>query len=65
MVDYEQIKETLSKKQRSIFKKKGVVAIGIGYKIIDGKQTSKLALICSVDKKLPISDLRKCDLIPC
>ena len=64
MVDYEQIKETLSKKQRSIFKKKGVVAIGIGYKIIDGKQTSKLALICSVDKKLPISDLRKCDLIP-
>ena len=64
MTDYTQITKVLHKKQLSLFKKKGVVATGIGYKIVDGEQTDELALVCSVDKKYPISELNKQDLIP-
>lgn len=61
MANYEQVKKVLKK---SILKKKGIVATGIGYKIINGKQTDELALICSVVKKLPLSEISKQDFVP-
>lgn len=61
---YTQTKEVLDKKQESLFDKKGVVAVGIGYKTIDGKQTDELSIICSVVKKLPSFELGIYDLIP-
>lgn len=64
MFDYTQIKDVLDKKQKVILKKKGIVATGIGYKIVDGKQTKELSIICSVDKKLPLAEIQKKDLIP-
>lgn len=64
MSTYTQINRVLNKKKSTLFKKKGVVATGIGYKIVDGKQTDELTLICSVDKKYPASKLRKQDFIP-
>ena len=64
MSDYIHTKDMLDKKQKAILKKKGVVATGIGYKIVDGKQTKELSIICSVDKKLPLTEIQKKDLIP-
>lgn len=64
MVEYDHIKKVLDKKQKSILKKKGVVATGIAYKVINGERTQELALVCSVDKKKPLSEIRKQDLIP-
>ena len=64
MSDCERVKKVLSKKQKSLFKKKGVVATGIGYKVIDGEQTNILSLICSVDEKITSSKLRKRDMVP-
>jgi hypothetical protein len=44
--------------------KKGVVAIGKGFKITDGQQTKNLAYICSVEKKVPAKYLNKKDVVP-
>jgi hypothetical protein len=64
MISYNHVKRVLDKKQKSILAKKGVVATGIAYKIINGERTQELALVCSVDKKKPLSEIRKQDLIP-
>lgn len=64
MIEYNQIQKILKKEQKNLLKKKWVVATGISYKVVDGKQTKELALVCSVSKKLPISKLSKQDLIP-
>ncbi len=47
-----------------LLKKKNVVATGIGYKVVDGKVTSDLAIICSVETKQPIAKLHAVDQIP-
>lgn len=64
MANYSQVKQTLDKKQQLLLKKKGVVATGIGYKLINGIQTDELSIICSVKKKIPVFDLHYKDLIP-
>lgn len=64
MTGYKEIKKILDKKQDTILKKKGVVATGIAYKIVNGKETKDLALVCSVDKKRPLCEINKQDLIP-
>lgn len=45
-------------------KKENVVATGIGYKIVNGRATSDLAIICSVEVKKPKNKLSKEDLVP-
>lgn len=42
----------------------GVVAVGRGYKVTAGRPTETMSIICSVIKKLPLSELRKKDVIP-
>jgi hypothetical protein len=43
---------------------KGVVGVGIGKKVIAGKETDQLAIIVFVVKKLPRSKLEKGSVIP-
>ena len=51
--------------QRKLLKKKNVVAVGCGYKEINGvKYRHRKAIVCSVTKKESVSQLRKRDLIP-
>lgn len=50
--------------QVKLLRKKNVVAVGIGCKEIGGKRTETKAIICSVSKKEPLSDLKKKDAIP-
>lgn len=47
-----------------LFRKRNVVACGLGYKISEGQQTQQLSLMVSVEKKLPKEALSPADLIP-
>jgi hypothetical protein len=49
---------------KELLGKKGVVAVGTGFKFTDGKKTPTVACICSVEKKLPMGMIAKKDLIP-
>jgi MinD-like ATPase involved in chromosome partitioning or flagellar assembly len=43
---------------------KGVVGVGIGRKIVSGKETDQLAIVVNVVKKLPENKLKKEEIIP-
>jgi len=58
------IKQTLRKHRKDLLKKKNVLAVGLGYKTKDGLNTGKLSIVCSVEKKLPVSEISKKDLVP-
>jgi hypothetical protein len=47
-----------------IFRRRNVVACGLGYKISEGKPTGELSLIVSVTQKVPLAQLAPQDLIP-
>lgn len=57
-------KEILKKNAKALLKKKNVVAVGLGLKTTKGIRTSTSAIICSVEKKVPLSELKKRDVIP-
>ena len=63
MISFIEVQKVLAKNRKKLLKKH-IEAIGIGYKIKDGKQTCELAVICSVKKKLPLSGISKSYLIP-
>ena len=47
-----------------IFKKKGVVSVGTGFKIKNGKRTNQICKIVGVEEKLPLERLKNKDIIP-
>ncbi len=47
-----------------LFRRRNVVACGLGYKNAAGKSTGELSLVVSVAKKLPVAQLAAGDLIP-
>jgi hypothetical protein len=59
-----QIKKLLPELSRQLFKKPNVVATGIGYKRVGGIQTDELAIICSVETKVPLTSLTEIQQIP-
>ncbi|MCK4330892.1 hypothetical protein KAX02_13765 [candidate division WOR-3 bacterium] len=63
MVLFIKVQKALIKNRKKLLKKH-IEAVGIGYKVKNGKQTCELAIICSVRKKLPIEEISKKDLIP-
>lgn len=50
--------------QRDLFRKKGVVSVGVGTKTIGGQDTGCLAVVVGVEKKLLLHALDVRDLIP-
>lgn len=63
MTSFIEVQKVLTKNRKKLLKK-NIEAVGIGYKVKDGKRTCELAVICSVKKKLPLSRISKSDLIP-
>src|SRR4030042_5571293 len=63
-VDLTSIRNVLKENRSELFARSNVVAIGIGYKIIKGKKTRTLSIVCSVVKKLPASSLSARDMVP-
>ena len=57
-------RQILKKHRDQLLKKKNVHTVGFGYKIKDDQKTGELSIICSVEKKAPVSELSKKDLIP-
>ncbi len=45
-------------------KKKNVVGVGLGHKEVRGKATEELCMVVLVNKKLPLSQLKKEDTVP-
>lgn len=58
------VRQLLAEAKKELMQKPNVVATGIGYKIVNGKPTKDLALICSVDTKKAKKALIESELIP-
>ncbi len=61
---YEEIKSRFDTIRPGLMNKKNVVATGIGYKTVNGKLTSDLAIVCSVESKISKDKLKSNDIIP-
>lgn len=60
----EKIRKIKEKYERELMKISGVVGVGIGKKIVEGKESNQLAIIVFVSKKLPKTRLEKTNIIP-
>ena len=58
------VKNALKNHRLQLLDRANVVAAGVGYKISGGQKTSTLSMVCSVAKKLPVSQLSQRDLVP-
>ena len=63
MLSLIKVEKVLIKNKKKLLEK-SKIAVGIGYKTVSGKPTGELAIIGSVEKKLPKSKLAEKDLIP-
>jgi hypothetical protein len=50
--------------EKSLMSTANVVGVGIGYRVVGGKQTHQLAIVVMVKKKMPPDALSPEDLIP-
>lgn len=64
MEDIVLVRETLKKHKDRLLKKKNVVAVGVGFKVIGGQVSSIPSIICSVTKKLRPTSLKDQDMVP-
>ncbi|HEB94370.1 MAG TPA: hypothetical protein ENI94_13105 [Gammaproteobacteria bacterium] len=54
----------LQQHTKALLMRRNVVATGVGYKMVHGKRTTTLGIICSVEKKLPVNALSAGDRVP-
>lgn len=62
--DLQNIRALLRETRSELMKKQNVVATGIGFKTTGGRETSELAIVCSVEVKKPKAKLSSADLVP-
>jgi hypothetical protein len=60
----EEIRAVKDRHEASLFKKKNVVGVGIGYKEVEGQETGLLSLVVMVRNKESPSQLDAADMIP-
>jgi len=58
------IRRVKEKHEASLLSKKNVIGVGIGFREKCGQATDQMALIVSVLKKLPASEVGAADVIP-
>lgn len=58
------LEEIRIKSEKMLLQKANVVGVMIGYKIKGEERTKELSIICMVEKKIPIVELKARDLIP-
>ncbi len=61
---YEKVRRIKKKYEDFLMSKEGVVGCSIGYKVVGGKKTEKLSILCLVKEKKPEENLKKSDLVP-
>jgi Trypsin len=64
MKNYKEISKVKSKHSNNILSYEGVHSVGIGYKIVNGKKTSELAILVFVTNKKSLGELDKSQIIP-
>ena len=64
MTKYKEIKQCRRLADKKLMKLKGVQGVATGFKKVKGKATSELAILCYVEKKLPLDKLSVSDVIP-
>jgi hypothetical protein len=62
--DVRAIARTLKRQRDALLGRTNVVATGIGFKVVNGRRTNQLAVICSVTKKVPMAKLPVADRVP-
>jgi hypothetical protein len=62
--DVQTVRAVLEESRDRLWSHAHVVATGLGYKVTRGVKTDSLALVCSVDEKLPMHRLRPRDRVP-
>lgn len=62
--DLTALRETLEGNRDDLLARKNVVATGIGYKVANNQKTATLAIVCSVTRKISISELPERDIVP-
>jgi len=63
-IDLDRVRQVKAKYEALLLSKKNVVGVGIGFKEKDGQTTDQMALVVSVSKKLPTSEIGIADRIP-
>ncbi len=63
-VQLEDCRNVLRSARRELLRRRNVVAVGVGYKTVQGKKTDQLALICSVEVKAAKVSLTAAEMIP-
>lgn len=56
--------EVKRRHEQELLRKANAVAVGIGYRTKGGQRTQEVAIVVSVSKKVPASELKPADLIP-
>lgn len=64
MVTLEEVRRVKAEYERELMRKPGVVGVAIGYKLIRGKKSDQLCIICYVIKKKRMGELEEHDIIP-
>ena len=63
-MQYSEILKIKEKHKARLLAYRGVVGVGIGYKTVKGKETSRVSIIVSVERKIPLNELEQDDIIP-
>jgi hypothetical protein len=62
--ELEEVRRTLEEARDDLLARENVVATGVGRKVVDGRPTDELAIVCSVVSKQPPSALPPGELVP-
>lgn len=60
----ENTRTVLRQHENKLLQKANVVATGLGYKVSQGERTTELCVVCSVERKLPQTQLDSKDMVP-
>ena len=61
---WDRIRAAKAKFERFLLERANVVGVGIGRKVVDGRETDEPAVIVFVERKLPEAQLKRRDIVP-
>jgi hypothetical protein len=60
----QEVRSALRQSTSRLLERANVVATGAGYKVVQGRRTDALSIVCSVTRKLPLATLARRDRVP-
>jgi len=62
--DIQAVRGQLREARDVLLRRRNVVATGVGYKVAGAVPTDRLSIVCSVTRKLPVTELASRDVVP-